>query len=158
MKSAIALLFLIVLTACQTAQGTNSGFALSNTQGAAFTITGSSAVSPEQLKKEMTYEASKEAQRRGYPVVALISNSPVRTENGIQKMTASYMGLNSFAEAGQRQALAANAYVETYDGSDRRQTANPSKYGGGLFYPTTPEGRAFDATMEAISHTAFGRY
>lgn len=158
MKSAIALLFLIVLTACQTTQGTNSRFALSNTNGPSFTVMGSSAVSSEQFKKEMTYRAAKEAQRRGYPVVALVSNSPVRTENGLHKMTASYMGLNSFAEAGKRQALAVNSYIETDNVAGRRQTTNPSKYGGGLFYPSTAEGRAADAAMKGVSETMFGPY
>lgn len=158
MKFAIPLLFLIGLRACQTAQGTNSGFALSNTIGPAFTVTGTSNVSSEQLKKEMTYKAAEEAQRRGYPVVALFSNSPVRTENGLHEMTASYMGFNSFAEAGNRQALAASSYLETYDVSGRRQTTKPSKYGGGLFYPTTAQGRAADAAMDAASAAIFGRY
>lgn len=157
MKSAIALLFLIVLTACQTTQGTNSRFALSNTNGPAFTVMGSSAVSSEQFKKEMTYRAVNEGQRRGYPVLALVSNSPVRTENGLHRMTASYMGLDSFAEAGKRQALAVNSFIETANVSGRRQT-NPSKYGGGLFYPTTAEGRAADAAMKGISETLWGPY
>ncbi|CTQ47717.1 hypothetical protein [Roseibium aggregatum] len=158
MKFAITLLFLIGLTACQTAQETKSGFAMSNTNGAAFKITGSSDISSERLKKEMTYKAAEEAQKRGYPVVALVSNSPVRTENGLLVMTASYMGFNSFAEAGNRQALAANSYTETYDVSGHRQTVDTSKYGGGLFYPTTAQGRAADAAMDAASAAIFGRY
>ncbi|RDL50159.1 hypothetical protein BLJAPNOD_01277 [Ensifer sp. M14] len=155
MKSAIALLFLIVLTACQSTQGTNSGFALSNTNGPAFTVVGSSASSAEQIEAEMTYRAAKEAQRRGYPIVALVSNSPVRTENGLHKMTASYMGLKSFAEAGNRQALAVNSYTETDKVTGRRQTTTPSKYGGGLFFPTTKEGRAADAAMKGVSEAIF---
>ena len=156
MKSTIALLFLILLTACQTAQGTNSRFALSNTNGPAFMVTGSSAESSGQFKKEMTYTALKEGQRRGYPVLALVSNSPLRTENGLHRMTASYMGLDSFAEAGKRQALDVNSYIETNNVSDRRQTTNPSKYGGGLFYPTTAEGRAADAALKGLSEALWG--
>ncbi len=158
MKAAITLPFLIVLTACQATQGSNSRFALSNTSGAAFTVTGSSVASSEQLKKEMTYTAVTEAQKRGYPVLALVSNIPVRTENGLHKMTASYLGLNSFAKAGKRQVLAVDSYLETDNSSGRRQTTNPSKYGGGLFYPTSAEGRAADAAMKDISEVMFGPY
>jgi hypothetical protein len=104
----------------------------------------------------MTYRAVTEAQRRGYPVLALVSNVPVRTENGMHKMTASYIGLNSFAEAGKKQALAVDSYIETDNVSERRQTANPSKYGGGLFYSTTAEGRAADAAMKGVSQILWG--
>ncbi|EHH05418.1 hypothetical protein ATCR1_14846 [Agrobacterium tumefaciens CCNWGS0286] len=158
MKSAVVLLFLIVLTACQKTQETNSRFALSNTNGPAFTVMGSSAVSSEQLKKEMTYGAAKEAKRRGYSIIALVSNSPVKTENGLRKMTASYIGLNSIAEAGKRQTLAVNSYIETDNVSGHRQTTNPSKYGGGLFLPTTAQGRAADEAMKGVSAALFGGY
>ncbi|NSL25099.1 hypothetical protein [Agrobacterium tumefaciens] len=155
MKSRIALLCLILLTSCQTVEKADSRFALSNKSGPAFKVTGRSAVSPEQLKKDMTSRAAQEAQRRGYPVVVLVNNSPVRTENGLHTMTATYMGLSSFAEAGKRQALDVNSSLETDSVSGRRQTTNPSKYGGGLFLPSTAEGRAADATMKAVSETLF---
>lgn len=150
MKSAIALLTLIILTACQTTQQTNSRFALSNANGPAFTVTGSSSVSSDQLKNEMTNRATKEAQRRGYPIVALVNNSPVRSENGSYKMTASYVGLNSFAEAGKRQAFAVNSYTIPDNVAGQIPEANPSKYGGGLFLPTTAEGRAADAAIKKM--------
>lgn len=155
MKSAITLLFLILLTSCQTTQASRSKFALSNTIGPNFTVTGSSAAPPEQFKKEMTHTAVREAQRRGYPIVALARNSQMTTQNGFNHMTASYIGLNSFAEAGKRQAFAVSSYVETDSASNQRQTTNTSEYGGGLFLPTTPEGRAADAALERISATLF---
>lgn len=155
MKS-VVLLFLIILAACQTKQETISRFTLSNTNGPTFTVVGSSAASSEQLKEEMTNRAAKEAQRRGYPIVALVGNSHVRTENGLHKMTASYMGLNRFSEAGKRQALAVNSYSEPDNISGQRQATNPSKYGGGLFLPTTAQGRAADEMMKGVSAALFG--
>jgi hypothetical protein len=155
MKSTIALLCLIFLTACQTPQASNSKVAISNAKGPAFTVTGSSAALPEQLKKEMTHTAVQEAQRRGYPVVALVRNSRMRPQDGLNHMTASYMGLNSFAEAGNRQAVAVRSYLEAEKISNNRQTTNTSKYGGGLFLPTTPEGRAADAALERVSAIIF---
>lgn len=155
MKSIIALLCLLFLTACQTPQTSSSKFAVSNARGPAFTVTGSSAAPPEQLKGEMTHTAVREAQRRGYPIVALVRNSRMRTQDGFNHMTASYIGLNSFAEAGRRQAVVVSSYVETSNVSGRGQTTNTSKYGGGLFLPTTPEGRAADAALKDISDIIF---
>ncbi|UXS98935.1 hypothetical protein [Agrobacterium tumefaciens] len=156
MKSAITLPIILLLTACQTTPGSNSRLALSNTNGPAFSVMGSSAVSSEQLKHEMTDRAVKEAQRRGYPIVALVSNSPLKTEGGLHKMTASYLGLNSFAEAGKRQVVAVNSFTRTEKVSGHRQTGNPSKYGGGLFLPTTAQGRAADVAMQGVSNALFG--
>ncbi|MND42701.1 hypothetical protein D3C80_334800 [compost metagenome] len=155
MKSAITLLFLILLTSCQTPQASRSKFVLSNTIGPTFTVTGSSAASPEQFKNEMTHTAAREAHRRGYPVIALVRNSQMTTQNGFNHMAASYIGLNSFSEAGKRQAVAVSSYVETDNVSGHSQTTNTSKYRGGLFLPTTPEGRAADAALERISAAIF---
>ncbi|MCZ7450271.1 hypothetical protein O8B93_22050 [Agrobacterium rhizogenes] len=145
------MLLLIQLTACKTTQAESSKFSLSNTTGRAFVVTGSSAASPEQLKKEMTYRAVREAQRRGYPVIALVRNSHIRTENGFHHMTASHLGLKSFAEAVKRQAVAVNSYAETDGVSHQTQTKNPGKYGEGLLLPTTREGRAVDAMLKRVS-------
>lgn len=48
--------------------------------------------------------------------------------------------------------VAVNSYLETDN------VSGPSKYGGGLFYSTTAEGRAADAAMKGVSETMFGPY
>lgn len=158
MRFAALIILLIGLTACQTAQGTNSGMSLSNSSGPEFTISGTSTVSPEQLKKEMTFKAAIEADKRGYRVVALVNNSAVTGDQGVHRMTATYRGYDDHAQAGNRQTLDTRSYLQAQGPNGAAPRTKTSKYGGGLFKPTTPQGRAIDAAMAAASAKIFGRY
>jgi len=93
----------------------------------------------------MTVKAARTASKRGYKVVALIGNSPVAADQGLYSMTATYRGFDGFAQAGNRQALDTGAYLEA-----KASRAGSSKYGGGLFKPTTEQGRAVDAAIASV--------
>lgn len=130
-------------------------FIVSSEPGPEFTITGYTAQSYQMLTDMMTYKAAMETTKRGYQKLALVSSTRGKQRDGGDKLTATFRAYRKGDQTGGLQTLDADQYIKAKShevklGNQRSGVGGSRKYGGGLFMPTTPAGRAVDEALDKI--------